>query len=117
MTFSISYAQEMNCNVWHNSDSVNFDPHLNTLLERWSDYKVLGSILDNCINNKTIPYKTHWKLFIDSEGKVVNATPIENAGECEKEITNHLIMMPNFIPAKINNEPVCCTYILTLSRY
>ena len=85
MTLCISYAQEGNCVVWHNSDSVNFDPHLNTLQERWTDYKDLGSILDNCIINKTISYKTHWKLFIDSEGKVVNATPIETLENVKKK--------------------------------
>lgn len=117
ITISVSYAQEGNCEIWHNSDSVNFNPQLNTLHERWTNYRSLGYILDNCINNETIAYKTYWTLFIDSKGKVVDAKPVKNAGECEKDIIGQLKMMPNFVPAEIDNKPVCCTYILTLARY
>ncbi len=115
--FDISYAQEGSCSIWHDSDSTNFDPNLKTTYAQWSGYKDLGLILDSCINNRTISYKTHWKLFINFEGKVINAIPIENVGECEKQIINQLKLMPNFVPAKIDNIPVCCTYILRLSRY
>jgi hypothetical protein len=104
------------CKQYQPLDQEFYFDYLTATLNKWDNYEKFKSLMNDCVVNKALNYKSKWNMFINKKGTIIKIEPskkLNKSSKCDAEIISLLLSLPNFETPIVDSEKVCTTYMFT----